>query len=190
MANVNTVLDEQVTLELESIDRLYLNGYVPILQTPGQLLKFLVKQRGNRIASPAPGLRFGEPRVMALLRALCHWRHLTAGFSNRSLRELVGAELGCPYGARQMTYDLRRLRRKGLIERVPRRHRYMLTALGRRVASFFTKLHLRIVRPALTELDPGLPADSGRQRPLAQAWRRLDQAVDALVASAELAPQM
>lgn len=139
---------------------------------------------------PAPGLRFGEPRVMALLRALCHWRHLTAGFSNRSLRELVAAELGCPYGARQMTYDLRRLRRKGLIERVPRRHRYMLTALGRRVASFFTKLHLRIVRPALTELDPGLPADSGRQRPLAQAWRRLDQAVDALVASAELAPQM
>ena len=53
MANVNTLLDEQVTLELESIDRLYLNGYIPILQTPGQLLRFLLEQRGNRIPSPA-----------------------------------------------------------------------------------------------------------------------------------------
>jgi predicted MarR family transcription regulator len=127
---------------------------------------------------------------MALLRALCHWRHLTAGLTNRSLRELVAAQLHCPYSARQATYDLRRLRRKGLIERVPGRHRYTLTALGRRVASFFTKLHLRVVRPALTDLDPGPPADSRRQRSLAQAWRRLDQVLDTLIARAELAPQM
>ena len=53
MANINTLLDEQVTLALESIDRLYLNGYIPTLQTPGQLIGFLVNHRGYRIPSPA-----------------------------------------------------------------------------------------------------------------------------------------
>jgi hypothetical protein len=38
---------------------------------------------------PAPGLRFGDPRVMALLACLCHYGHLFAGLTNRSLRELV-----------------------------------------------------------------------------------------------------
>ena len=89
-----------------------------------------------------------------------------------------------------MTYDLRRLRHKGLIERLPRRHRYRLTDLGRRVAFLFSKLHLRILLPALRELDPRLPQTFGERRPLAQAWRRFEQALDALVANAKLAPQM
>jgi hypothetical protein len=59
----------------------------------------------------APALRFGDPRVMALLSCLCSHRHLFAGLTNKSLRELV-AGLIPGYSARQMTYDLRRLRRK------------------------------------------------------------------------------
>ena len=59
---------------------------------------------------PAPGLRFGEPRTMALLACLCCFQHLFAGLTNRTLRELI-AGLIPGYSARQMTYDLRRLRR-------------------------------------------------------------------------------
>ena len=55
---------------------------------------------------PAPGLRFGDPRVMALLACLCHYGHLFNGLTNRSLRELV-AGLIPGYSTRQMTYDLR-----------------------------------------------------------------------------------
>jgi len=139
---------------------------------------------------PAPGLRFGDPRVMALLRSLCHWRHLLEGFTNARLRALVASELGRPYSPRQMTYDLRRLRRKGLIERLPRSHRYRLSELGRRVAFFFSKLHVRIVRPALRDLDPRLPAGFGERRPLTQAWRRFERALDALIAGARLTPEM
>ena len=139
---------------------------------------------------PAPALRFADPRVLALLRALCHWSHLFDGFTNRTLRELVAAELARPYSARQMTYDLRRPRRKRLIERLPRRHRYLLTELGRRVAFLFSKLHLRIVLPALRELDPRPPASFGERRPLAQAWCRFEHALDTLIASANLAPEM
>ena len=60
-----------------------------------------------------PGLRFGEPRVMALLAALVSFRHLVVGFTNHQLVELVGALLGEDYRRQQATYDLRRLPARG-----------------------------------------------------------------------------
>jgi hypothetical protein len=67
----------------------------------------------------APALRFGDQRVMALLSCLCAFHHLFAGITKASLRALV-AGLIPGYSARQMPYDLRRLRRKGLIRRIPK----------------------------------------------------------------------
>jgi hypothetical protein len=64
------------------------------------------------------GLRFGEPRTMALLACLCCFQHLFAGLTTRSLRELIAGLIPC-YSARQMTYDLRRLRRKRFIQDSP-----------------------------------------------------------------------
>jgi hypothetical protein len=135
---------------------------------------------------PAPGLRFGEPRTMALLACLCSFQHLFAGLTNRSLRELI-AGLIPGYNARQMTYDLRRLRRKGFIQRIPRTHRYQLTREGRRLAIFFTKTYTRIVNPALAELDPALPAEIAQRTPLAQAWRALERAIDDTIKQAAIA---
>jgi hypothetical protein len=51
--NVATILRDHVSLSTSCIDRLYLNGYVPKLQTGGQLCAFLCDHLGNRIASPA-----------------------------------------------------------------------------------------------------------------------------------------
>lgn len=85
---------------------------------------------------PAPALHFADPRVMALLACLCSFQHLFAGLTNRTLRPQI-AELIPGYTRAQMTYDLRRLRRKGLIRRIPRSQRYELTAFGRRTAVFF-----------------------------------------------------
>ena len=87
----------------------------------------------------APGLPFGHPRVMAVLAAVVGFTHLLAGFDNPTLGRPVSTLLGCPYTSRQATYDLRRLKRKGLIVRLPGHHRYQLTPLGRRVAVLFTK---------------------------------------------------
>jgi hypothetical protein len=81
----------------------------------------------------APALKFGQPRVMALLLALTLFQHLIDGFHNRDLRVLVIDLLGVTteqYTASQMTYDLRRLRLKGLIFRPPKTHRYFLTPYG------------------------------------------------------------
>jgi hypothetical protein len=148
------------------------------LQTPRQ-------QNGQRI----PALRFGDPRVLALLQALCRFAHLPAGFRNRDLRPDVAALLGrdlTTYSRGAMTYDLRRLRLHGLIERVPRTHRYTLTSFGLRVAFFCSKVHLRILRPgsaALVDPPDHLP------HPLRDALRRLNQAIDDLCAAAQLHPE-
>jgi predicted MarR family transcription regulator len=41
------------------------------------------------------------------------------------------------YSTNEMTYDLRRLRLHGLIERIPRTNTYVLTAGGARVVLFY-----------------------------------------------------
>jgi predicted MarR family transcription regulator len=47
-----------------------------------------------------------------------------------------------------MTYDLRRLRLHGLIERIPHSHRYRITQAGATVAMFYARLYARALRPA------------------------------------------
>jgi hypothetical protein len=125
----------------------------------------------ERVARPticdgrrAPALRFGDPRVMALAGALCAIVHTITGFTNRSLRAQVATLLGVPYSMNQMSYDLRRLRLKGLITRLPRSNTYVLTDEGQRTAIFYTKLHNRLLRPLLAAHDPPAPL------PLRQAY--------------------
>jgi len=85
-----------------------------------------------------------------------------------------------------MSYDLRRLSRHGLIERIPKTFRYRLTDMGLRVALFFTKVHARILRPGFSQLfDPriGEPAHL-----LSAAIRVFDKAVELLFDQAQLQP--
>lgn len=136
---------------------------------------------------PAPALRFGDPRVVSLLAALVCFTNLVAGFTNATLRELVAALLGRPYSARQMTYDLRRLRRKGFIVRNTGTHRYQLTPDGRRLAIFFTKVYARILTPSLAHIDPHLPQTAAARTPLGTAWRAFDAALDHVIREAAIA---
>jgi len=130
----------------------------------------------------APALRFGDSRVMALMAALVGFCHLLPGFDNRTLTHLMGTLLDAPYTGRHATYDLRRLRRKGLIERLPHSHRYQLTDRGRRVAVPFTKTYDRVLAPGLVALDPALPDGLAKRSPLALAWRNLNRELDRFIA--------
>lgn len=137
---------------------------------------------------PAPGLQFGQPRVMALLAALCLFALAPEGITNRRLRPHVaalrGREAG-PYTARQMGYDLRRLARKGLIRRVADKLCYVLTPQGRRVALFVTKLYARVLRPGFQALDTRLASQA--PPPLRRAFAAVDAATDNLLQDARLA---
>jgi hypothetical protein len=118
-----------------------------------------------------PALAFGDSRVMALLAALVLSTHALPGFDNRQLVRLIRRFWNEAYSSRQATYDLRRLRRKAMITRLPHSHRYQLTPFGRRVAVLFTKAHGRVLAPGLALLEPTLPPDVARRSPVAAAWR-------------------
>ena len=126
----------------------------------------------------APALSFGDPRVMALLAVLLLWRHLLAGFRNRQLVRLMTNLLDRPYTNRQATDDLRRLRRKGLIERRPHSQTYQVTPYGRQVAALFSKAHMRVLAPGLALLSPNLPTDVRARSPVASTWRKFDAALE------------
>jgi hypothetical protein len=107
-------------------------------------------------------LRFGDQRAMALAGALCFVVHAVAGFTNKSLRGQVAGLLGSDYSSQQMSYDLRRLRLHGLIERVPHTNSYVTTAEGIRVAVFYTKLRSRLLGPLLEADKPPAPLELRR----------------------------
>lgn len=56
---VNDALDGHVGLDLECFDRIYLNGWVPNLQVPGQAVSFLTQHLRFSIPSPAVLERIG-----------------------------------------------------------------------------------------------------------------------------------
>lgn len=129
---------------------------------------------GHRV----PALRFGDPRAFALESALCLFAFgplAPQGFRAAQLRavmpDLCG---GTPYSSAQASYDLRRLRRKGFIQRVPKTHRYRLTPWGAMTALALVKLQERILRPALSLGSRMLRLDRTATRALQQIERLLD----------------
>src|SRR5208282_4610178 len=99
---------------------------------------------------------------MALAGSLCLVGHAVTGFTNKSLRGQVAALLGRDYTSSQMSYDLRRLRLHGLIERSTGTNSYTLTSEGIRVAVFYTKLQARLLRPLLEADKPPAPVELRR----------------------------
>lgn len=144
----------------------------------------------ERVAHPsveegrrAPALRFGDPRVQALAGALAHTVTAAVGITNRSLRALMPALLGGEgYTASQASYDLTRLRLKGLIERLPGRNVYRLTPTGQRFAVFYTKLHNRLLRPFMAANAPPAPLE------LRQALHTIDRYIDDYLDLARVCP--
>jgi hypothetical protein len=142
----------------------------------------------ERIAHPstsvdgrrAPALRFGDPRVQALAGALTTTLLAVTAITNKSLRALMTGLLGEPYPMNRASYDLTRLRRNGLITRIPGSNRYQLTDDGLAFAIFYTKVHNRILRPLLATQRPQAPP------PLRAAFRTIDQHINARLAQARL----
>jgi hypothetical protein len=129
---------------------------------------------------PAAALHFGDPRVQALLAVLVVFSFQLRGFTNLEMRTLMAQLLGLDpanYPLGRMTYDLRRLRLHGIIERIPRSHRYQLTPAGLRIALFFSRTYARLLRPKLAEIIPAQAPPVST--PLRVAFDRLTAQIDA-----------
>jgi hypothetical protein len=135
----------------------------------------------------ASGLRFGDPRVHPLLQALVLFRQLPEGFRSAHLRQHLAALGGRdPQSISQgaMTYQLRRLRLHGLIERLPGSFRYRVTGFGLRTALFFTRVYNRLLRPGLAAALPGLRSI---ETPLKRAFNAVDLQINQYIQQAQLA---
>jgi hypothetical protein len=98
-----------------------------------QITHPVITPSGTRVA----GLRLTDPRSLALLHIRCVFRLLPDGFTNAVLRHYLAPLLSTTpelMTSGQITYDLRRLRLNGLIERIPHTFRYQVTAAGMRSA--------------------------------------------------------
>src|SRR5215471_1609996 len=169
-------LGRQINRRLLEVERVSHNSGLS-----GDSIQRVVQPTVNKDGKKAPGLRFGQPRVMALFLALSMFQHLIDGFRNAGLRQQVADLMGISfedYSAHCMTYDLRRLLRKGLIFRSPGTNRYFVTPYGWKVARLFSRLDARLFRPAMaafTTPHAVLPF------PLRATLDRLDDQFDKLI---------
>lgn len=134
----------------------------------------------------APGLRFGDPRTMALLGSIATFAHVIGGLTNKALRSQMAVLWQPGYTSAQATYDLRRLRLKGFVERVKGTNTYRVTAHGLRIAAFFTQLAARVVVPAMTDLAALARPRPPATRPLTAAWRTYERELNLLLRTARL----
>lgn len=125
------------------------------------------KQRGS-------ALRFSDKRAQALLNALLLFGNIPEGFANKHLRKKMALLMAKPEKSitqGQMTYDLRRLRLHGLIERIEKTHRYQMTQKGLRVAALFTRTYNRVLRK-------GLSSNQTKPQTSNNSWIKLEKLMD------------
>ena len=80
-----------------------------------------------------------------------------------------------------MSYDLRRLKLKGIINRKKDSNRYHLSDFGLRTACFFTKTEKRIFSKATIPLD-----NKNKPKGLEKAFNNVDKAIENIINEAKL----
>jgi hypothetical protein len=167
---------QEINTRILAAEHVSLNTVVasPAFEQAGQPTR---DQAGRR----ASALRFGDPRVMTLLAALSTTMLAATGITHKSLRALITGIMS-GYTASQMSYDLRRLKLKGLIVRVPHTNTYRITGDGLRLAVIYTKIGNRLLRPLLALGGPGTPPD------IRQALRVLETHTQEVIHHARLTP--
>ena len=143
-----------------------------------------VEQNGQR----ASGLRFADPRIQFLWQAVILFRLQANGFRAADLRQHLAALSGrnpsdISQGA--LTYQLRRLRLHGIIEKVANSFRYRITASGLRAALFFTRAYNRLLRPGLAVALPDHHAADG---PLKRAFDKVETNLARMAPTAKTPP--
>jgi DNA-binding HxlR family transcriptional regulator len=141
----------------------------------------------ERAGQRASALRFADPRIHALWHALILFRLLPKGFRRADLRTHLGDLSGRnpqTIGPGAMTYQLRRLRLHGMIERLPNTHSYHVTDAGFRAALFFTRAYNRLLRPGLAA---ALPGHCATPTALKQSFDKIDAHLNASIKQLALA---
>jgi hypothetical protein len=162
----------------------YLNVQQDILESfidRGQLHKLAqptILPSGKRI----PGLKLDHPRQLALMHGLVRFAHIAAGntFTTAELYPYVLAAVQMSadqYPLASLRYDLRKLRVKDLVEKLPQSRRYRLSPQGYSICLVFLKLFERVYSPLTAGLLQPYRPDSKLQDPKRTQLDRLYQKI-------------
>ncbi len=177
--SVAHILRERVTLEVESIDRLYLNVYVPKLQRVGGVVGFF-RERGATFASSA----LMEPLTTAFVKALERFAQ-TEGvpllpFAHGQRKDEIAQEYLAAFAGHEGVLFIGKAQEKATVWRTERRYnradRAALCLAGQVHRAGQSVLHLRRRRrlwPLLPQVLLVLPL----QRQTVPQWARVPQAV-------------
>src|SRR5947209_16271071 len=90
MATIESLLRERVSLQVRSVDRIFLQGYVPKLQSEGLLVRFLL-DRGFPIPSPAALGRISQSYVRQVERFAARHKVPLVHFKKGEVKEQTAA---------------------------------------------------------------------------------------------------
>lgn len=136
-----------------------------------------------------PGIRLQDDRVLRLLDILVQPAGIVADWTIADLhaRLLARCRLSPDdYRPSQLRYDLWKLRAKGLVARVEHHRRYRLTDSGARLGMLLVKLRFRLLGPVVTLAAQPRPPRGAGANTVEAAYRRLDQALDAVFSALAL----
>jgi hypothetical protein len=119
-----------------------------------------LSQPGRLGAVRVGGIDLNAPRSRAVMRAAPAVSLDSAGFTSSDLAAKVRGDLppDASYSASKAAYDLRKLRAKGLVAKLPRSRRYHVEPSGLRAMAALLLLRDKIVRPLLAAASRNEPA--------------------------------
>jgi hypothetical protein len=146
----------------------------------------------QRIALPVtrglvryPGIKIHDTRVIRLMEVLLHAGTHVGGWTAKEIHEAVLTTFGLSarcYRLNQLSYDLRKLKAHGLLERDGSRYAYRLTTKGVEVALLFLFFHKRLCGPLANSRFHHQPdAEHRPDSRLEAAYHRADAAIQKVV---------
>jgi hypothetical protein len=134
-----------------------------------------LSEPGHLGAVHVGGIDLNRPRARAVIQALLALSPNPAGFTSSELATKVGRLLNDErYSPSRAAYDLRKVRCKGLVTKIPRSRRYRVDPAGLRAMATLLLLRDKVVRPLLAAASTLGPAPKPR---ISSALDRRYQAV-------------
>jgi hypothetical protein len=127
--------------------------------------------------SQVGGIDVNKPRMRAVLNAVLSLACSPDGLTVGQLAETVRSQLGATasrYDARRAAYDIRKLRGKGLINKIPESRRYTIPPQAIRTIAALVILREKVLRPILAGV--GKPKIGRRPK----NWSSIDEHYEAI----------
>jgi hypothetical protein len=163
---------ERFVKVLDSVDTSFVHAeLLEQLPAPGQVGRMRVG-----------GVDLNQARIRAVLEAVLALSAVPEGFTSSALADRVKGILADPtYHAARAAYDLRKLRAKGLVQKIPRSRRYRAERDGLRTMAPLLVLRDRVLQPLLSGSQrPELGLPPSHLVPLDQQYRLLHKEMTTL----------